>query len=387
MHISLGKPQFYWRMTDAPNIPQNPVPDFVDFEFSFLEECQLIIQTRNAQTWRYLETVYRENYNVGYLQEGHALADSYGNDFIKCITDAIARHRPTTRRVSEIGAGGCWVLKQLRDRGYEVAAIDPSPIAIRKGEELGIEVIPEFYPAGRAIPRSDVVIHYDVLEHVTDPVGFLRHHRRDLHPGGLLVAAVPDCTPYIERGDISMILHEHLNYYDHESLANVASAAGFEVLEVIKGGYGGVLYCVARARAEEQPWQPRSGVAKFSRWGEGVQRLRTEVDAFLDEGMRDGHTLGCYVPLRATPYLALRGFTRGLRFFDDDPGIHHRYFDGFPIAVENMADLIARPVTHLLILSFAFGDKIRSRIDAGLPGHSIAIRCLSDFDVHKHARA
>jgi hypothetical protein len=203
----------------------------------------------------------------------------------------------------------------------------------------------------------------------------------------LLVAAVPDCTPYIERGDVSMILHEHLNYYDDESLANVASAAGLEVLEVVKGGYGGVLYCVARAGSDDRPWQPRAGSGKFTRWGARVQRLRAEIDAFVDEGRRDDHTLGCYVPLRAVPYLAMRGISEGIRFFDDDPGIHRRYFDGFPVAVENMADLIERPVSHLLILSFAFGDAIKDRVQTRLPGHSITIRCLSDFDVPAGADA
>ncbi len=378
--IALGKQQFYWRTTAAPNVPPNPVPDFVDFEFSFVEDLQLIIQARNPQTWSYLETVYRENYNVGYLQEGHSLAASYGRDFIDRIGAAIASYMPRARRISEIGAGGCWILKQLKERGYEVAAIDPSPVAIAKGQELGIDVIPEFYPASRDIPRSDVVIHYDVLEHVAHPVDFLRHHRADLSPGGLLVAAVPDCTPYLDRGDVSLILHEHLNYYDAESLRTVAAAAGLEVLEIVRGGYGGVLYLVARAAPSPKPWTPLRGLEKFTRWSARVQDLRMQVEAFIADALRPGHSLGCYVPLRAAPYLAPLGVTSGVRFVDDDPGLHGRYFDGFPIAVENMEDLIANPVSHLLILSFAFGDTIRSRIDARAPGHRMTIRCLSDFD-------
>lgn len=384
--VALGKQQFYWRTTRAPNVPANPVPEFVDFEFSFLEDLQLIIQTRNAATWRYLETVYRENYNVGYLQEGHALAASYGGDFLDRIRRAVAAYRPQSRRISEIGAGGCWVLKQLKDHGYDVAAVDPSPVALAKAREFGIDIVPEFYPTSSDLPRSDVVIHYDVLEHVPDPVAFLRRHRADLQPDGLLVAAVPDCTPYIQRGDVSMILHEHLNYYDSESLANVASAAGFDVVEIIRGGYGGVLYCVARATPTLRSWRPRSGMEKFSQWADRVRSLQTQVEAFVAEGLRTGHTLGCYVPLRAAPYLVAHRGTDRVRFFDDDPGLHGRFFDGFAIAVEDMSDLIARPVSHLLILSSAFGETIRSKIDARLPGHRMTIRCLNDFDVHVGAR-
>ena len=317
--LPLGKLQFYWRMTRTPDAPPNPVPAFVDFEFAFLEDVQLIIQTRNVQTAGYLETIYREHYNVGYLQEGHALASSYGGDFISCVEQAIATHQPGARRISEIGAGGCYVLKRLAVRGFEVAAIDPSPVAVQQGHALGIEVIPEFYPASAAIPASDVIIHYDVLEHVADPAGFLAHHRHDLQPDGLVVIAVPDCSPYIERGDLSMVLHEHLNYFDADSLRNVVEAGGFHVLDIHPGGYGGVLYCIARV-APKTRWHPKSGSDKFTTWAARVERLRGSVDAFIADATEQGHTLGCYVPLRAAPYLALRGMTSGFRFFDDDPG-------------------------------------------------------------------
>jgi len=377
-HLKLGKLGFYWRMTDAPNVPRNPVPDFVDFSFAFLEDSQLIIQTRDSQIFRHLETVYNENYNVGYLQEGHALAEAYGGDFIACIKSALLQYNSEARRITEIGAGGCYILKKLRELGYETTAVDPSPVAVQKGDEFGIDVMPEFYPTKTKMPRSDLIIHYDVLEHVDQPSEFLRHHMADLNEGGLLVFAVPDCSPYIALGDISMILHEHLNYFDEESLRNTVEAAGFEVLKIFKGSHGGVLYCVARAAAGVELYEPKLGTAKFNAWVDRVRHLSGLVGDFIEQGTAPGHTLGCYVPLRAIPYLSMSGIFN-VRFFDDDPGIHNKYFDGFKISVENMDALKARPVTDLLILSFAFGDKIRNRINKQIPGHMMKIRCLEDF--------
>jgi 2-polyprenyl-3-methyl-5-hydroxy-6-metoxy-1,4-benzoquinol methylase len=376
--LPLGDLAFYWRMTAAPATPPNPVPDFVEFEFSFLEDYQLIIQTRNQRTWEHLERIYRENYNVGYLQEGHALAAGYGGDFMQRIESAISQYLPGARRISEIGAGGSYILKQLKGRGFEVAAIDPSPIAIDKGREFGIEVVPRFYPAPGAIPKSDLILHYDVLEHVPDPVDFLRHHPDDLNPGGITVFAVPDCTPYIASGDVSMILHEHLNYYDAESLRNVVEAAGFDVLELSPGGYGNVLFCVARV-SPAPSWTPRRGIAKFEQFAERVRKLRTRVEEFIRAGLATGHTLGCYVPLRAVPYLSMLGVTDGCRFFDDNGGIHGQYFDGFSSRVESQQELAANPVTHLLIMSYAFGDKIRQRINDAIPGHGMNILTLADL--------
>jgi len=198
--------------------------------------------------------------------------------------------------------------------------------------------------------------------------------------GGLIVFAVPDCSPYIEFGDISMILHEHLNYFDEESLHNTVEAAGFEVLNISKGGHGSVLYCVARSAANLELYEPKSGTAKFDAWIDRVQYLYGLVGNFIKRGTTPGHKLGCYVPLRAIPHLSMLGIS-DVRFFDDDPGIHNKYFDGFSVPVENMDDLMANPVTHLLILSFAFGDQIRSRINEQLPGNKIEMACLSDFNI------
>ncbi len=377
--LPLGKLPFYWRMSAEPNVPRNPVPDFVDFEFSFLPDHQLLIQTRDAKTLGYLDTVYREQYNVGYLQEGHALAGSYGGDFLACIERALSAYHPNAKRISEVGAGGGWLLKKLKAKGYDVAAIDPSPIAAAKGKEFGIEVIPVFYPAPDGVPKSDLILHYDVLEHVPDPARFIRRHAGDLNPGGLIVFAVPDCSPYIASGDVSMLLHEHLNYFDEESLRHVVEAGGCEVLEIRKGGYGSVLYCVATVSQAPRSQNVRNGAAKFDGFASRVRELRRRVDEFITEALLPGNTLGCYVPLRALPYLSMRGLTSGIRFFDDNPGIHGQFFDGFKAPVEGMDELASEPVSHLLIMSAAFGGAIRSRINDRLPGHGIKVLTLADL--------
>ena len=102
------------------------------------------------------------------------MAENYGADFVNYIISSIKANNPEAKRISEIGAGGCLILRKLKLAGYEVVAIDPSPIAHQRGIEFGIEVIPEFYPSRGFIPLSDVLIHYDVLEHIDDTHEFLK---------------------------------------------------------------------------------------------------------------------------------------------------------------------------------------------------------------------
>lgn len=379
LEIKVDPFTFYWRMTDTPGQPANPVPDFVDFSLTFREDVQLVIQKKNTLCLEYLECIYKEAYNVGYLQEGHDLAASYGGDVLSFIKSAISRYTSGSRSLSEIGAGGCYILKQMKDAGYQVSAIDPSPICHHKAAEFGIDVIPTFYPAKQSLPKSDIIFHYDVLEHVEDPSDFLSHHVGDLNPGGLVIFAVPDCTSYIERGDVSMLLHEHLNYYDADSLSNVVRAAGLEVMEITASHHGAVLYCAAKVPAQATPWVPRSGDAKFSAFQRRFVGLQESVKAFIADAEKTKGSLGCYIPLRTFPYLGSTSQGMNLRFFDDNASIYGQYFDGFDCPVENMGDLVAKPVTHLLILSSAFGDKIRHKLRTLSPDHSMKIWCLSDY--------
>jgi hypothetical protein len=158
----------------------------------------------------------------------------------------------------------------------------------------------------------------------------------------------------------------------------VVECAGFEVLNIKKANYGGVLFCVAKV-AERNFFQKKSGNSKFLEWKDSVERLNELIENFIKHGMSEGNSFGCYVPLRSIPYLSTLGITNEVRFFDDDPGIHKKYFDGFPIPVENMEDLRENPVSHLLILSTAFGEMLRDRINEKIPMHQMEIKCLNDF--------
>jgi SAM-dependent methyltransferase len=367
---NLGLLQFYYRNTEMPNSPTNVVPDFVTFEYDIVEETQLVIQKRNKETLGLLDVIYQENYNVGYLQEGHDLALKYGNDFVEYIVGSIKKNNANARRISEIGAGGCSILHELKKLGFEVAAIDPSPIAHQKGIEFGIEVVPEFYPSINFIPKSDVIIHYDVLEHINDTSHFLRSNLSELKENGIVVFAVPDCTDNLKTGDISMFIHQHLNYFDQESLRNLMESEGFEVIDVEKSKYGNVLYCCAR-KASEIKYVNKIGDEKLVKFQNLISRNIERISKFINEGLREGNTIGFYIPIRALAYLSYLGIKQGLRFFDDDRGIHKKYFDGFSIPVENRQDLIINPVTHLIIMSHAFGEKISNEILAELPDMKI----------------
>ena len=231
----------------------------------------------------------------------------------------------------------------------------------------------------RLTDQADVIFHYDVLEHVADPVGFLAAHRANLGASGHVVIAVPDCTQSILRGDASMAIHEHLNYFDADSLGRTLSQAGFIPLKIAPSGYGGVLYAIARVGVtSDDTGAATHDLRKFQRFTRQLDAFRHSIREFAARHGTEPQSLGMYIPLRLIPYIASLGPVTRMRFFDDDPGILGKRFDGYEVPVENFPGFAADPPSGVVIGSFPFGQRIAAKIRQVL-GERVEIVTLEEI--------
>lgn len=76
--------------------------------------------------------------------------------------------------------------------------------------------------------RYQLILMLDVLEHLDDPVGALRHAVRLLAPNGVLVATVPAFQWLWTRHDD---LNHHRRRYDRPSFRALAAEAGLEIIQ------------------------------------------------------------------------------------------------------------------------------------------------------------
>lgn len=363
--MKIEKLPLYWRLKEkgSPNI----VPDHMPFEYDFDESLQLIIQRRNVKTLEYLEEIYKAESNIGYLQDVNEIAKPYGVDFMDFIVRSLSKWGRGFKNILEVGCGGCTILVQLRDKGYEVIGVDPSPIAKRDGEEKGIRIINEFFPSPLYTGNVDMIFHCDVLEHVSNPVKFLSDQRKQLSENGVIIISLPDCNEGIEKGEISMTMHQHLNYFDSEGLRNTVEAGGLKVLTIETAKYGGSLYCCA-INQKENNYVKKTGMVKFDKFNsiidDNIKKIIAKIKPLLDDPSKK---VGFYVPLRTLPYVSILGKHEGFRFFDDTHHWYNRAFDGLEVYIENFSDLKNRPVTDLFIMSLTFGDVIKKKIESQIP--------------------
>lgn len=377
--FTIEKLPFYWRLSPVNNKSLNVVDDYFPFSFDYDPKYGLLIQRRNEQVLEALDSVYKQEYNIGYLQDGNEIAKPYGRDFIAYI-HTVLKNNPSIKKILEIGCGGCVVLEDMKQQGYEVCGIDSSPFAATEGAKKGIDVVTDFFPSKLMSGKFDLIFHVDVLEHISSYVDFLKSQYEQLNDNGLVIVNVPDATESIEVGDISMAMHQHLNYFTEDSLSAVLQAAGFEVLFVNKAGYGGSLYAVGRRTANSH--KPHSKLVDLNVYEKFVEQAQRVISSFEESSNRvlsnKKRSLGYYVPLRTLPYIAKLGLYEGFRFFDDTAHWHDNVFDGVDVPIENFADLKREPVTDLIVMSLTFGEVIKKKVQNEF-GDSINVITLNDL--------
>lgn len=361
--ISVPEMPLYWRFKDQPGTAPGEPPARAPFVFDYDPGLDLIIEQRSPALTRLLTDIYSRDANVGFLQDGHSSVQNYGADFWRFMTELLKEVR--VRTIAEVGCGGCVLLERLKNEGFEVVGVDPSPVAAKAGRQKGIAIVPEFLTRTSLAHRPDMIFQVDVLEHIEDPVAFLKLEADCIADGGLIVVNVPDSTRSIERGDISMALHQHVNMFDGVSLSNVFHAAGLEIVKLERANYGSGLYCVGRKSRAPQPVKVNG-----ARWEHFSKQAARAIEVFQAEVMaarRAGGTIGFFMPQRAFPYLGTMSWFDGFRVFDNMNFWHRRYLDGLDIAIENQKDLVEAPVDHLFVMSLTFGDEVASAVRRDVP--------------------
>ena len=182
--------------------------------------------------------------------------------------------------VLEVGCGKGAFAATL-DKGVRYRGLEFNQLAVDKAcaQGLDMEARSIEQEAEAAPAKYDLVCHFQVLEHVSDPRQFLIDCIRALKPGGCLIVAVPAEDSFLalaEDGWLNMPPH-HLTRWTDAALQSAVVELGIETLEL---WHEPVAHYHASWYREVMI---RSGIARFlgqrpaltlSRWG---QRRATAI--------------------------------------------------------------------------------------------------------------
>lgn len=143
----------------------------------------------------------------------------------------------------EVGPGfGTFSAVATESEAFQrVLAVEPTPELADACRQRGVHVLEKRIEdlAADELPQADVVVAFEVIEHLFDPGAFLAGIRPCLRPGGLLVLSCPNGQGF----DIAMLgAHslavdaEHVNLFSPESLAGLLERQNFAVAEISTPG-------------------------------------------------------------------------------------------------------------------------------------------------------
>jgi SAM-dependent methyltransferase len=127
----------------------------------------------------------------------------------------------------DIGAAGGGNTRVLRRAGWSVSALEYGADGAEVAAERGLAVL---RGDATALPVADdsldLVVAFDVLEHIVDDDTAVAEVRRALRPGGTFLIAVPADPRLWSDHDVAV---DHVRRYTRETLRAVLERNGFEL--------------------------------------------------------------------------------------------------------------------------------------------------------------
>lgn len=132
---------------------------------------------------------------------------------------------------------GCYIgifVEIAACHGWDAWGVEPSRWAVEQAQARGLHVVQGMLETAD-LPEEyfDVVTMWDVIEHVTDPLGTLQQAYRLLKPGGLVVVHTIDINSLFARlmgARWPWLMEMHIYYFSRHTLRAMLEQCGFQVL-------------------------------------------------------------------------------------------------------------------------------------------------------------
>lgn len=194
----------------------------------------------------------------------------------------------------EVGAGYGSFCEEMSRRGHwqRVLGIEPTPQLAALCRAQGVEIeerTVEAFAADTA-QRFEVIVAFEVIEHLFEPDAVIASLARLLKPGGLLILTCPNGLGFDvqQLGSYSSCVdHEHLNYFNTRSLPGLLARFGLESLDCFTPGKldAELVRNGLAAQSREASLEPFLHEVLFTRW----ESLGAEFQLFLANSGLSSH--------------------------------------------------------------------------------------------------
>lgn len=152
------------------------------------------------------------------------------------LTENIACYCPQASSLLEIGAGNGELSKCLRDKqefdNIQITLVEPQPLNL---DLQNVNIIQQSFGETEINQKFDVIVAFEVLEHITEPIPFLLRIHKLLKLDGLFILSTPNECSIETRflGTLSSnILFDHVRLYNPKALKIALERANFDTIKI-----------------------------------------------------------------------------------------------------------------------------------------------------------
>jgi 2-polyprenyl-3-methyl-5-hydroxy-6-metoxy-1,4-benzoquinol methylase len=226
--------------------------------------------------------------------------------------------------------------------------------------------------------KFDVITTQNAFAHIPDPLTYLQLAKEKLTTDGKIFISTSQADMVL-NGEFDTIYHEHISYYNAESMKRLAERAGLYLIDVVKTPIHGTSYVFVLSAKPANRERIKNILAMelaqglhsketYTNWAYNVQRLLIDLKIQIDDLRNDGYTIVGYGA-------AAKGMTlinaSGIELdcvIDDNPLKQGLYCPGtdIPVVSIDWLDTVTDPNERIVFIPLAwnFYTEIKRKISA-----------------------
>jgi 2-polyprenyl-3-methyl-5-hydroxy-6-metoxy-1,4-benzoquinol methylase len=312
----------------------------------YCNKCGFVQQQYSTELNKFLNGVYSLDGFISTPPGYSSWGDARAQDIIKFIDENIE----SPRSILEIGCHSGYLLSNLQRRyGCKALGVEPGNI---KNSPENIAIINDFFPTEKlANAKFDLIVCQAVLEHVFDPLNFLRSIRKHLTDKGILLISVPDCTKNFSDGDIGLFLHEHISHFTVNTIQFALAMAGLECVN-ISNDRGSLMATATLGK-------PNIFINELDESPIDYEKKINEKIKFLLGEVTTENKVGLYGACAlAHNLLQITKTFEKVILYDGDEYKHGKYLLGVTTPIQKWVQIVSDPISKVIIIPYAFQEEI-----------------------------
>ena len=301
-------------------------------------------------------------------------------DYSKWFADFCLEACTGVKTVLDIGCNDGTQLDYFKELGVDTYGIDPAENLYPRSSANHSVICDFFGPAAVAELKKvdyDIIVAQNVCAHNPDPYGFVTACAELMTDNTVLFIQTSQADMVLHN-EFDTIYHEHVNFFNSNSMSQLASRAGLSLVDVVKTPIHGNSYVFVLSRSATNQHRVKNiidleasygllDLETYTRWESTVRSNMNQLIQTIDRYRDQGYTLVGYGAAAKGNTLLNFGNIQLDFIIDDNPLKQGKFTPGTGCAIVSVNHLNKFDTDSKLLfvpLAWNFFKEIKSKIQS-----------------------